>query len=294
MIIFTKKKSFSSLFYTLLFHHLSMKKTTLFFSVVAIFMLLTTCAPGGKNAINVFSLQDDITLGKQLRDQIAANPKEYPLLNKQQYPKAYQHLQRIADNILNSGTLEHRNDFEWTLHIIHDDKTLNAFVSPGGYIYVYTGLIKYLETEDELAGVMGHEIAHADRRHSTANMTKTHGIEAVLGMVLGKNPGMLGQVLGGMTGKLGGLKFSRATESDADEQSVYYLAKTQYRCDGTAGFFEKMMAQSSQQPPQWLSTHPSHENRVNDIKAKAQAVGCSVKPSPNQSLYQDFKNSLPR
>ncbi|TAE49079.1 MAG: peptidase M48, partial [Cytophagales bacterium] len=76
--------------------------------------------------------------------------------------------------------------------------------------------------------------------------------------------------------------------------SVYYLAKTQYRCDGTAGFFEKMMAQSSQQPPQWLSTHPSHENRVNDIKAKAQAVGCSVKPSPNQKLYQDFKNSLPR
>ncbi|TAE74163.1 MAG: peptidase M48 [Bacteroidetes bacterium] len=270
-----------------------MKKIFLFVIIVSL-TLLQACAPGGKNAINVFSLQDDITLGKQLRDEIASKPKEYPLLSKQQFPKAYEHLQRITNNILNSGTLEHRNDFEWTLHIIQDDKTLNAFVSPGGYIYVYTGLIKYLETEDELAGVMGHEIAHADRRHSTANMTKTHGIETILSMILGKNPGMLGQVLGGMTGKLGGLRFSRDAETDADAQSVVYLSKTQYRCDGTAGFFEKMMAQNSQQPPQWLSTHPSHENRVNDIKAKAQAIGCSVKSSANQSLYQDLKNSLPR
>jgi predicted Zn-dependent protease len=269
-------------------------KKILYPYLIIFILLFQACAPGGKNAINFFSLQDDIALGKKLRDQIAANPKEYPLLSRQQYPKAYQHLQRITDNILNSGVIEHRNDFEWTLHIIHDDKTLNAFVSPGGYIYVYTGLIKYLETEDELAGVMGHEIAHADRRHSTANMTKQYGVQILLSTVMGNNPGMMAQILGDLTGKLGGLKFSRNTESDADAQSVVYLSKTQYRCDGTAGFFEKMMKQNSQQPPQWLSTHPSHENRVNDIKAKAQEIGCSVKSSANQSLYQDLKNSLPR
>lgn len=268
-----------------------MKKLLLLFAFIA---FLSSCKSGGPGALNFFSLQDDIKLGQQLRDEIARTPQEYKILDRTQYAQAYQHLQRITDNILNSGAVRYRNEFEWTLHIVHDDQTMNAFVTPGGYIYVYTGLIKYLDTEDELAGVMGHEIAHADRRHSTNNLTKQYGISILLSIALGNNPGQLGQILGGMTGKLAGLKFSRGTESDADAQSVLYLSKTGYNCAGTAGFFEKMMAQGGQQPPQWLSTHPAHENRVNDIKAKAQEIGCSTQPSNNQKLYQELKASLPK
>jgi beta-barrel assembly-enhancing protease len=268
-----------------------MKKTLFLPFVFLITSLFLGCSPGG--GINLFTLQDDITFGKQLRDEIAKTPQEYPLLDRNTHAKAYQHLQRITNNILNSGAVQYRNEFEWTIHLVKDDKTLNAFVSPGGYIYVYTGLIKYLQSEDELAGVMGHEIAHADRRHSTTNMSKQHGIQTLLDIMLGKNSQGLGQVLGQMTGKLAGLKFSRQTESDADAQSVLYLSKTMYRCDGTAGFFEKMMAEGGQQQPQWLSTHPSHENRVNDIKNKAKEIGCNVKPSDNANLYADFKRSLP-
>ncbi|MCU0444988.1 MAG: M48 family metalloprotease [Microscillaceae bacterium] len=275
-----------------------MKKTN-FYKFVTLLSLLGTllvnnsCAPGGQGAVNLFSVEQDIQFGKQLRDEIANNPKEYPLLDPAKYPRAYQILQNITNKILNSGAIEHRNDFEWKLHIIHDDKTLNAFVSPGGYIYVYTGLIKYLDKEDELAGVMGHEIAHADRRHSTTNMTKQYGLQVVLGAAMGQNPGMMKQILGGLTGKLVGLKFGRAAESDADAMSVQYLAKTDYNCAGTAGFFEKMMAQGGQQPPQWLSTHPSHENRVNDIYAKAKELGCKATPIANQNNYQELKRSLP-
>ncbi len=268
-----------------------MKKAFYYFAIIC---LLVQCKAAGTGVINLFSIQDDIKLGQQLRDEIANTPAEYPLLSPTQYPKAYQHLQRITDNILNSGALKYRNEFEWKLYIIHDDKTLNAFVTPGGYIYVYTGLIKYLTSEDELAGVMGHEIAHADRRHSTNNLTKQHGITILLSIALGKNPGQLGQILQGMTGKLAGLKFSRATETDADAQSVIYLSKTGYSCTGTAGFFEKMMTQGGQQQPQWLSTHPAHENRVNDIKAKAQEIGCSTDMSPNQKLYAELKAYLPK
>jgi predicted Zn-dependent protease len=256
--------------------------------IVALSLTLQTCAPTG--GLNLFGIQDDIKLGQQLRDEIANNPKEYPLLDKAKYPKAYQHLQRITDNILNSGAIKYRNEFEWRLHIVHDDKTLNAFVSPGGYIYVYTGLIKYLSTEDELAGVMGHEIAHADRRHSTTNLTKQYGVAFILSAISGQNSGQLGQILAGVIG----MKFSRTTESDADAQSVLYLSKTTYSCTGTAGFFEKMIAQGGQQPPQWLSTHPSHENRVADIKKKAKEIGCNTENSKNQQLYQELKNSLPK
>jgi len=268
-----------------------MKKVIYYLTIM---LLLIQCKAAGPGSINLFSVQDDIALGQKLRDEIANTPQEYPLLDRNQYAKSYEHLQRITDNILNSGALRYRDQFEWKLHIISDDKTLNAFVTPGGYIYVYTGLIKYLDSEDELAGVMGHEIAHADRRHSTNNLTKQYGITVLLTTALGKNPGQLGQILQGMTGKLAGLKFSRAAETDADAQSVIYLSKTKYSCTGTAGFFEKIMAQGGQQPPQWLSTHPAHENRVNDIKTKAQEIGCNTQMSTNQKLYAELKASLPK
>jgi len=81
-------------------------------------------------------------------------------------------------NFINTFTKtnKHKDDFAWQVKIIDDPETLNAFATPGGYIYVYTGLIKFLDTEDQLAGVMGHEIAHADLRHSTRQMTSSYGV----------------------------------------------------------------------------------------------------------------------
>ena len=252
-------------------------------------VLAYSCAPGGTGAFNLFSIQDDIAFGQQLSQQIAQNPKEYPVLDRNKYAKAYRILEDMKNEILNSGYVTHKDDFEWKLHIIHDDKTLNAFVSPGGYIYVYTGLIKYLDTEDQLAGVMGHEVAHADRRHSTTNMTKQYGLAALLGALSGQNNSQMAQMVGGLIG----LKFNRTTETDADAQSVLYLSKTKYQCNGAAGFFEKIMAEggNSQAPPQFLSTHPSSESRVQDINAKATEVGCDKNPSNVD--YQILKNSLP-
>lgn len=241
---------------------------------------------------NLFSVDDDVQFGKQLRDEIAKDPQTYPVLSEQEYPEAYRYLKAMRDQILNTGVIQYRDKFAWELYIIHDDSTLNAFVTPGGYIYVYTGLIKYLDNEDQLAGVMGHEIAHADRRHSTRNLTKQYGFSTVLSLLLGRNPGQLTQVLGAVTGQLGSLKFSRTSESEADAYSVEYLARTKYQCDGAAGFFQKILDQgNSQAPPQFLSTHPSSANRVRDIRAKASSIGCDT--SLGGANYEAFKRSLP-
>ncbi len=264
----------------------SLKYTILIMSLLSL-MALNSCTPGG-SAMNVFSIQDDIELGKQTAQQIANAPNEYPILDPSKHAEAYRHLQRITDNILNSGQVQYRNEFEWRVHIIHDDKTLNAFVTPGGYIYVFTGLIKYLDTEDQLAGVMGHEIAHADRRHSTNTLTKQYGVATLIGALAGQN-----SLLGNISQQLIGLKFSRTAEQDADKYSVIFLSKTQYQCNGAAGFFEKILQEgNSQAPPAFLSTHPSSDSRVADINAEANAINCDTKPSGNN--YQAFKNSLPR
>lgn len=239
--------------------------------------------------LNLFPVDKDKELGLQVSQQIAGDPKSYPVLDEVKYATAYAHLQRITNKILNSGQVEHKNDFAWKVKIIHDDQTLNAFCTPGGYIYVYTGIIKYLDSEDALAGVMGHEIAHADKRHSTESMTREYGVQALLAVVAGQNQ----SVLIGLAKNLSDLKYSRTHETEADTYSVRYLSGTSYRCNGAASFFEKIQASGGSSTPEFLSTHPDPGNRVQNINSQAATRGCNTTKPAADAQYNEFKKSLP-
>ncbi|MGD1840475.1 MAG: M48 family metalloprotease [Thermonemataceae bacterium] len=198
-----------------------------------------------------YSIQEQKELGQQVRDEILSKPNEYPVMSQQKYPEAYRHINRITNTILNSGKVKHRNDFDWEVYLIQDDKTLNAFCTPGGYIFVYTGLIKYLDTEDQLAGVMGHEIAHADLEHSARQIEKQQGVAvgvSVLAAVLLGNSRASQDAAGLVSGVIG-LTFSRKHETEADMNSVVYLANTPYQCTGAAGFFQKVTSEGKSSQP---------------------------------------------
>lgn len=248
---------------------------------------------------NIYKIEDDIKLGSNLSQQISANPTQYPILDPQKYINAYKHLNRITNNILNSGKVANKNKFVWQVRIIKDDKTLNAFCAPGGYIYVYTGIIKYLDTESQLAGVLGHEIAHADLRHSSEKLTQQYGTELILALLLGGNSDYQNRQIAQIAGQLNSLAYSRDNEAEADLASVDYLCGTQYDAAGVAGFFEKMVRENKGgRQPAFLSTHPNPENRVKKIHEYREKKGCSPKLKPTgkdnfDAQYQDFKNSLP-
>ena len=239
----------------------------------------------------VFPVADDVTLGQQVVDEINANPDVYPLLDEADYPEAYAYLNDMKNTILQAGAIEYRDLFAYELKIIHQDSVLNAFATPGGYIYVYTGLIKYLEKADDLAGVMGHEIAHAERRHSVNQMIKNVGVQTLISIVAGDGTAAdIANVISGLIS----LKFSRTDESEADEYSVIYLSDTEYACNGAAHFFELLEAEGSTGGPEFLSTHPSPDNRVTDINAKAAELACDTTPITESTFtYQDFVTSLP-
>lgn len=242
------------------------------------------------NNLNLFSIQDDKDLGAQVAGEIDSNPSEYPILDSSSNVTAYKYLYAIRDRILNSGRVTHKNDFSWRLRIIKDDSTLNAFCTPGGYIYVYTGLIKYLDSESELAGVLAHEIGHADLRHSTSQMTKSYGVETLLGLIGGKDDYAL---LKNITESIVGLKFSRLNESDADEASVTYLCPTDYPADAGAKFFEKMQAAGGgSSTPVWLSTHPDPKDRIEHFHTVATSLGCTGN-NAYVERYQKLKKALP-
>ncbi|HRP90672.1 MAG TPA: M48 family metalloprotease [Edaphocola sp.] len=267
-------------------------KSTLHFLLTLLLISTSSLFYSGceKGSLNLFSIENDKELGQQTKAQIAADPAQFPVLNPNNNQAAYNYLYAIRNEILNSGVVKYKSEFDWEIYIINRDDVVNAFCTPGGYIYVYTGLIKYLDNKSSLAGVLGHEMAHADRRHSTTQLTKIYGIETILNALLGNDQNMLAQI----GEQLITLSFSRADEKDADSYSVNYLCPTKYRANGAADFFQKMINFGASTPPAFLSTHPNPENRVQNINNHAQDKGCSSTITQNEEVqgYAQFKALL--
>ncbi len=239
------------------------------------------------------SIDQDIKLGAQVSEEISNDSAQFPVLDETEYPEAYTYLNNLLDKILNSGEVQYKEEFVWDIKIIANDSVLNAFATPGGYLYVYTGLIKYLDQEDDLMGVLGHEVAHADLRHTSRNLQKQYGLQILLSVIIGDDPSQLEEIAGQVAGTAAGLSFSRAYESEADDRSVEYLAQTAYACNGAYSFFQKLIdAGQTGSTPEFLSTHPNPEDRVADINEKAKEIGCDITPL-NPTSYQDFKRMLP-
>jgi predicted Zn-dependent protease len=244
---------------------------------------------GGGLVSLLISTSDDVAMGQATAAQIEANSTEYPLLDSAKYNVAYGHIYRITNNILNSGQVYYKDQFVWKVRIIKRDDVLNAFCTPGGYIYVYTGLIKYLDNETQLAGVMGHEIAHADGRHSANQMVKQYGISALLSIISGGSQSQLTT----LAANLLLLKYGRADETEADKFSVRYLKDTEYDGRGAKYFFEKLIAAGQTSgTPAFLSTHPDPGDRVTNITQTWECLGSKVGLTFD-TRYAQFKTSLP-
>ncbi len=266
-----------------------MKKNILPF--LAMLAILSSCGLiNEKNkgkGFNLFTVEDDKALGAQVAAEIDGDTENFPLLDSVEYKEVYDYIYEVRDNILNSGEVDYKDDFDWRLRIIHDDSTLNAFCTPGGYIYIYTGILKFLESEDEFAGVLGHEIGHADMRHSTRQMTKMFGVQVLISIIAGDRE-MIGQV----TSALINLSFSRAHENEADERSVKYLCPTEYNSAGGAGFFEKLQAMGGENPPEFLSTHPSPEGRIEKFNEHKETMQCEGEET-FKTRYEEMVAKLP-
>lgn len=262
-----------------------MKKSIFTFFIFSSLFALQSC----KDGVLLFSLEDDKALGVQVDEQIRTSG-EFNIMSETQYPEAYAYANAMKNQILNAGEVKYKDEFEWKLTLINDD-VLNAFATPGGYIYFYTGIIKYLDDASSLAGVMGHEIAHADRRHSSKQMQKQYGVQTLLQVITGGDPGLIAQV----GASLLQLSFSRSDETDADNMSVKYLCPTSFKADGASYFFEKIEQEGSPTPPEFLSTHPNPDNRVQNIRTKAGEASCGSPEEPlvNGLTYAQFKALLP-
>ncbi len=178
-----------------------------------------------------------------------------------------QRMRAIAQRLLPHATKfnERAKDWKWEVNVL-DSQQVNAFCMPGGKIAVFTGILQKLQlTDDEAAMVMGHEIGHALYEHARVRAGKNMALgagRAVAGLLFGQ----LGDLVGAGAGSLASLRFSRGDETQADLIGLELAARAGYDPRAGITLWQKMSKASQGAPPQWLSTHPSGETRIKQIK----------------------------
>lgn len=227
-------------------------------------LVLLCLIPACKNA-NLFTLENDRQLGEEAYPQVLAGET---LITS---GGIHREINELMDELVAAARLEHPDivdAFDWQVEVIDDDSTVNAFAMPGGKMAVYTGILPVAagvgDARTGLAVVMGHEIAHVIERHGTEAMTRMYGMEVLLALLLEEDD----QALGSLGANLLALRFGRGAELEADAMGLRFMARAGYDPRSAVSFWEQMAELSGgAEQPEFLSTHPSHENRVSQIEA---------------------------
>jgi Putative Zn-dependent protease, contains TPR repeats len=255
-----------------------------------VFSLLTVaCSKNpytGRLQFDVIPDSQEQKMGVQAYDQLMHDPKI--LISHD--PAEVDAVQRVAQRIIaaakSSKYSKIANEFQWEVTVIKDNKTMNAFALPGGKIAVYTGIFPVAKTEAGLAAVLGHEVTHALARHGAERMSQ--GVLAQVAVVgatfgaasQGVNP-QLAQLAGGALANYGFvLPYSRKHESEADHIGIILMADAGYDPHEAVHLWERMEQSSKGQPPEFLSTHPSHGKRIEQIEQWMPEAMSHYHPNP--------------
>lgn len=239
--------------------------------------------------VNFYSLEKEIALGKQLAQEVERQAKVVT------DPIIAEYVNRVGQNLVRNSDAK----VPFTIKVL-DSEEVNAFALPGGFFFVNSGLILKAETEAELAGVMGHEIAHVAARHGTRQATR--GQIAQIGMIAASIAipyGWTGYAIrqgAGLAIPMGFLTFSRAQEREADHLGLQYMYKAGYDPIAFVDFFEKIESLEKMKPgsiSKIFATHPMTDDR---IKAAQEEIQKDLAPKPeyvvSTSEFNDVKARL--
>lgn len=253
-------------------------------SAIALSLSLVACSssPTGRNQLLLFSDSDMSSLGAQSFDQM----KQQQKVSKDAKLNAY--VQCVANNV--TQYVPKQTGFtEWEV-VVFDSDQINAFALPAGKIGVYTGLLKVAKNQDQLATVIGHEIAHVLADHSNERLSQSQIANAglqITNVALGSSEyaqytgvTMAALGLGVQYGVL--LPYGRTQESEADIVGLELMAKAGFNPNESISLWKNMAAASGgNQPPELLSTHPSHSTRIQDLQSTINKLPSYGTSKPN-------------
>lgn len=264
-----------------------MSRTLTFFTAILFFAACASAPYTGRSQVILVSEGQELALGDDayrhiLRDSVVTRDAEAERIVR----KVGERIARVAD----------KPNYKWEFSVINDPEMVNAFAVPGGKVAVYTGIFSAARDEAGLAVVLGHEIAHALARHPAERMSQGLLLQlggVGLGTALGKNPAVANQVMQvyGIGAGVGlALPFSRAQETEADHIGLILMAKAGYDPRAALEVWERMEKKAGGKgaPPEFLSTHPGYNTRVNQLRSFIpealryyQASNARIEPLPS-------------
>ena len=249
-----------------------MRHALRFGSLAVLLVTLSACGSApytGRSQLHILSVNEEMALGLQSYTEVVGSSK---LTSNREWAAMVERVGRriaaVAPEIADIA-----NQFQWEFKVIADPQ-VNAFALPGGKVAFYEGIMPICANETGVAVVMGHEVAHAIARHGNERVSQNVLIELGVGtgsaLLGGSDPATQQAVSAalGMGAQVGiALPFGRSHESEADHIGIILMAKAGYDPREAPGFWERMSAQSSGGgTPEFLSTHPSHGTRIDQLK----------------------------
>lgn len=233
---------------------------------------------------------DEAKLGAEFNKTLTTNDtakREMPVFvpKNQAQAEMQNYVIGLAQEIVAALPENEKPKYNFTYTLIDKDVE-NAFAVPGGYVYIYTGILKKMEDESELMGVLGHEIAHVTRHHYRNQLAKNTALGLALQTaMIATDAGQGTQMAAGAAFQLAGLKFSRGDESDADKTGTKMLGRVGRNPLGIAKFFTRAQKAGV---PEWLSSHPGNTNRVKSVTGMVQKDP-ALKALADQAPATDYR-----
>ncbi len=204
-------------------------------------------------------------------EEIALGIRSAPQMAQQHgglYPdqKLQEFVTKVGHKLVNAS-IARKTPYEYNFYLLRDPNTVNAFALPGGQVFITYGMYKRLENEDQLAGVLGHEIAHVVGRHSAERIAKQSLTQGIInGVLVGSDGGGAAQAAA-MIGNMINMKYGREDELESDKLGVHFMIDAGYDPQQMLGVMRILKSLSAgNRTPEFQSTHPDPENRMEEIK----------------------------
>jgi predicted Zn-dependent protease len=261
--------------------------------LITIFILssvfLTNCKKSDDTLVHIikdeYNFEDQDEIGKTLKDLIHNSPDRFPILNQNDHPEFYKYINQLVDMLANTDKVANRLNFHWDATVIHDDSIATAFITPGGHLFIYTGLLKFINSETELFSILAHEMNYADTGNLMERLVSKFGKDVIGDLLLGYDLPTTRNV----AYSIKTLEFSEQDVLVADTYALSLICPFQYDALGLKTFLEA--ANISDIEIQWLKTHPSSITRIESIEEFA--INCGIEEESFTERYSEYKALLP-
>jgi len=261
-----------------------MNRIIIYFICLALILSCATTGPGGKKSLILIPTDSEIQIGKEVAADVEKSEKVLNNTTVQNYVnKVGQKIAKVCD----------RKNLKYKFKVLDNDE-INAFACPGGFIYIYSGLLKVFDNEAQLSAVLAHEVGHVVARHSIKRLQAMYGYAIVMEVALGPKMGKTArQMVDAATGLIM-QGYGRENEYEADNLGVLYSKKAGYNPKGMIQVFQKFKAMEGKPPnafEQLLASHPPAKDRIANANRQINKVGGTDLPY-YEDEYEVIKGQL--